>query len=173
MKKITGILALLILVACSANKFDVELVASLPPSVDHVVAFAVVDFNPTEKFVKEYNSANQKAAPEASTNESGKNALIINSLMTNWDELFKDIPATDYFLMNSADSVNYSKTGGIFVPLADNWWVMSKSFLIDGNPYCYVVKLEIKKGSKISCRPNKSNLVSLTEIYQKQMQKQH
>lgn len=143
----------------------------MPPAIDHAVKFAVVDFNPAEKFIKEYDTVKEVAVSQAEVNNPADNALIINSITKNWDALFKDLPANDFFLMNSVDSVSYSKTGGIFVPLPDDWWVMSTVFLIEGKPYCYVVKLEIKKRSVISCRPDKSNLVPLADIYRDEILK--
>jgi len=171
MKKVISFLALLILAACSNNKFEVQLIANLPPSVDHAVQFSVINFNPTEKFIKDFDAANLKPISGSTANDQNKNEQITKLIMTNWDTLFKDIPATDYWLMTNADSTTYSKTGGIFIPLSNKWWVASKAFLIDGKPCCYVVPLQIIKGSRISCKPAQSNLVSLTDIYQKQVQK--
>jgi len=168
MKKISGILVLVVLMACSANKFDLQLVTNITPPMEQGLAFAIVDFNPTVKFIREFDTLNQKAAPDSATD---KNVKLINSLITSWDALFNKLPANDNFLMNSVDSLNYTKTGGIFVPLSTTWWVISKSFLIDGQPYCYVVQLAVKKGAIVSCKPDKSNLVLLTEVYKNQILK--
>jgi hypothetical protein len=171
MKNMTAILSLLILSSCSNNKFEVQLVVSLPPSVDHAVQFSVIDYNVVEKFIKEFDTLNLNTAILSSATAADNNALITNSIMKNWDALFNDIPATDYWLMNNADSATYSKTGGIFIPLSNKWWVASKAFLIGGKPYCYVIPLQIIKGSRVSCKPDQNNLFSLTDIYQKQIQK--
>jgi hypothetical protein len=171
MKKMTAILALLILSSCSNNKFEIQLIVSLPPSVDHAVQFSVIDFNAAEKFIKEFDTVNLNTAILSSAAAADKDALITNSIMKNWDVLFNKIPASDFWLMNNADSTTYTKTGGIFIPLADKWWVASKAFLIDGKPYCYVIPLQIIKGSRVTCKPDQNNLISLTEMYQKQIQK--
>jgi hypothetical protein len=163
MRKFFSVLSLLLLGACSANKFEVQLNVKLPASVDHAVQFSVVDFNPAEKFITE--------ADTAGINSQSDYGQKVNFIMTKWDALFKDVPPTDYWLMTNADSATYSKTGGIFIPLPADWWVASKAFLIDGKPFCYIVPLKIIKGSKISCIPGESDLVSLTELSENKIQK--
>ena len=168
MKKIPCLLVLLILTACSANKFDLQIVTNLTPAMEQGLTFAVVDFNPSERFVKDFDSL--KLQP-GSGDATAKDAHLVNIITSNWDALFSKLPANDYFLMNSVDSLSYTKTGGLFVPLSETWWVISKAFLMEGQPYCYLVQLDVKKGSLVKCRPDKSNLVLLTGLYENQILK--
>ncbi len=169
MKKIISLLALASMVSCSVNDWELKIIADMPTTDRHAIQYAIVDFNPKEKFVKEFYSAYLQDALKAAKTDKEKNLQITTTIMVNWDLLFKKVTADKLGLLNNKDTNYIRTTGGIFYGHSENLWLASKSFTIDGKPYCYIVPFVVSKGSSQSCKLDQSNLISLTEVYKKQI----
>lgn len=169
MKRIISLLALTSIVACSVNEWKIKIIADMPSTDRHSIQFAILDFNPKEKFVKEFSIEYLKDNLKVTKTDEEKNLKIISAIMVNWDILFKKVTADKLYLLNEKDTNYYWATEGKLNSHSKYVWLASKSFTIGGKPYCYVVPFVVSNGSNLSCKLDKSNLISLTEVYKEQI----
>jgi hypothetical protein len=169
MKKIIKILTLAGLVSCSVNDWQLKIVADLPITDRAAIQYAIVDFNPKEEFVKEVNSAHLQNTLKSTKTNNEKNPQITVAIVLKWDLLFNRVTADKLGLLNNKDTNYIRTTGGIFWGSSKKLWLVTKSFTIEGKPYCYVIPFVVSKGSSLSCKLDQTNLIPLTELYQQQI----
>ena len=171
MKKIIALLAFTVLVACSAREWKMTIIADIPTTDMHSIQFALLDFNPTETFVSEFSNEYLSEALKSAKNDEEKNVQITISTTVSWDFLFKKITADLLYQMNDKDTNYYGASEGSGTPHPSNIWLTTKAFKIDGKPYCYAVPFVVSNGSNQTCKIDSTNLISLTEVYQKHLLK--
>jgi hypothetical protein len=171
MKKIIALLALTVLVACSAREWKMTIIADIPTTDKHSIQWAFLDFNPIEKFVKEFSGEYLNGALKAAKTDEEKDVQITIATTVSWDFLFKEITADLLSQMNDKDTTYVGASEGSGTPHPRNIWLTTKAFKIDGKPYCYAVSFVISDGSNQTCILDSTNLISLTEVYQKQIMK--
>jgi hypothetical protein len=169
MKRIITLLALASMVACSVKEWKIKIIADMPATDKHAIQYAILDFNPKEKFIKEFYSGYLRETLKAAKTEERKNLQITSAITVNWDLLFKTVTANKLYLLNEKDTNYYWATEGKLNSHSKYVWLASKSFTIGGKPYCYVVPFVVSNGSNLSCKLDKSNLISLTEVYKEQI----
>ena len=169
MKKIITLLALVGMVACSVNEWKIKIITDMPATDKHAILYTILDFNPKEKFINEFYSGYLRDALKAAKTEEEKNLQITSAIMVNWDLLFKKVTADKLGLLNNKDTNYYGVKEWKFNSHSQNIWLATKSFTIDGKPYCYVVPFVVSNRSILSCKLDTSNLISLTEVYKKQI----
>lgn len=171
MKKITVLLAFTVLSAFSGTGWQMTIIADIPTTDRHAIQFAILEFNPTEAFVSEFSDEYLKEALKTAKTDEEKYVQITMATMVNWDILFKKVTADKLSLLNEKDTCYYSEAGseGIMMSHSKNVWLTSKAFTIDGKPYCYAVPFVISDGSHQTCKLDSTNLISLIEVYKKQI----
>jgi hypothetical protein len=173
MKKIIALLAFTVLVACSAREWKMTIIADIPTTDKHSIQWAILDFNPTEKFVKEFSGEYLSGALKAVKTDEEKDVQITSSIIMTWDTLFREVTADKLYQMNDKDTNYYGAAEGSGTPHPSNIWLTTKAFTISGKPFCYAVPFVISDGSNQTCRLDSTNLISLAEVYQKQIIKKH
>jgi len=173
MNKITALLAFTVLVAFSGSHWEMKIIADIPTTDRHAIQFAILEFNPTETFVSEFSDEYLKEALKTAKTDEEKDVQIKYATMVNWDMLFRKITADRLSLLNEKDTCYHSEVGseGVVMSHSENRWLTSKAFTIDGKPFCYAVPIVVSDGSNQTCKLDSTNLISLTEVYQKQIMK--
>jgi hypothetical protein len=151
-------------------QWEVEISFSLPKLTPEGIQYSVVDYNPIDTFIKDFNSEYLDNELKTAKDEKEKKCQINISIQVGWDHLFSTVKGSDVFLLTNK--------GATFSQLSDDSntyhkvkkWLISKTFLIECKPYCFVIPLNTENGAKLKCELNKNNMISLTEIYQNKIQ---
>lgn len=173
MNKITALLAFTVLLAFSGTRWIMTIIADIPTTDRHAIQLAILEFNPTEAFVIEFSDEYLKEALKTAKTDKEKDVQITIATMVNWNILFKKVTADKLYLMNEKDTCHYTETDsdGMSMGHSKNLWLTLKAFTIDGKPFCYAVPFVVSDGSKQTCKLDSTNLISLIEVYQKQIMK--
>ncbi len=171
MNKINALLALTVLVAFLGTRWEMTIIADIPSTDRHAIQFAILEFNPTETFVGEFSDEYLKEALKTAKTDEEKDVQIKFATMVNWDILFKKVTADKLSLLNEKDTCYHTETESEVMEMSHskNRWLTSKAFTIDGKPYCYAVPFVVSDGSYQTCKLDASNMISLVEVYQKQI----
>jgi hypothetical protein len=165
MKTIIRALILACLISCSSYEYRIKIITHIPATDRHSIQLAFLDFNPKEQFNKKFSTENLKETPKSAKTDEEKNVERTIFLMVNWDVMFKKVTGDNLFFMNDKDTTGYGATRGMFAGHPKNIWLTSKSFTINGKPYCYVIPFTVSNGSDLSCKLDSSNLISLNNLY--------
>jgi hypothetical protein len=151
-------------------QWQVDISLKMPELTPEVIQYSIVDFNPLEKFIKEFNSDYLVTVLNAAKDEKEKKAQINISIEVGWDFLFYTVKGSDVFLLNNKGAIFSQSSVDSNTYKNAKKWLISKSFIIDGKPSCFAIPLNVDNGAKLKCVLNKSNMISLTEIYQNKIQ---
>lgn len=138
-------------------KFD------LPALDPEAIQVGLFEFDPIEKFTKNFDMTYLREQLKKAKDEKEKALYINSSIKVQWDNLFDIIKGSDLYLLTK-NGFWLGTTSECSQPKTKKWFV-SKLFLLDGKPYCYAVSLEIENGSKLEVTLDKTNLISLTDLY--------
>jgi len=159
------------LVACSAREWKMTIIADISTTDKQSIQWDILDFYPTEKFVKEFSGEYLIGALKAAKTDEEKDVQISIATRGSWDFLFREITADKLYQMNDRDTNDYVALEGGRTPPPSNIWLTTKAFTIDGKPFCYAVPFVISNGSNQTCTLDSTNLISLTEVYQEQIKR--
>lgn len=171
MKKIIALLALTVLVACSAREWKMTIIADIPTTGKQSIQYAILDFNPTEEFVRNLpkdDLLDVDVLKSAIANDV-KDVQMTSLIIAKWDFLFKKVTGDNLYQLNDKDTVDYGAWEGSLTSHPSNIWLTTKAFTIDGKPYCYAVPFFVSDGSNQTCKMDSTNLISLIEVYEKQI----
>jgi hypothetical protein len=148
--------------ANSKYNWSVNLTFSLPDLNPEAIQWAVVDFDPIEKFIKDFNHGYLEKVLQNAKSENERNQQILVSIEVGWNFLFRGVEGNNVFLLTNKGS-GFSQVSD--TKLAAKKWLVAKTFLIDGKPYCYAVPLNSENGANLQCRLDKTNMISLLDIF--------
>jgi hypothetical protein len=149
----------------SKYHWKVNLTFSLPDINPEAIQWSVVDFDPTEKFIKDFNLKYLESVLKEAKNENEKNMQIRISIEVGWDFLFKTVEGNNVYLLTNKGC----KYMADITPITKKW-LISKTFTIDGKPYSFAVPLNAKNGANLECKLDKSNMISLLDIYKSKIE---
>jgi hypothetical protein len=133
--------------------WNLSLSFSLPDLNPEAIQCSMVDFDPIEKFTNDFNLKSRES-------DDLRVAFI-------WDLLFKEVKGNEVFLMTTQGSFAIGEMADIPIgekPVTKKW-LISKTFILDGKPYCFAVPLDAENGANLSCKLDKSNMILLLDIY--------
>lgn len=148
--------------ANSKFNWSVNLTFGLPDLNPEAIQWAVVDFDPIEKFINDFNHKYLEKVLENAKSENERNQQILVSIEVGWNFLFRGVEGNNVFLLTNIGS-KFSQVSD--TKLATKKWLIAKTFIIDGNPYCFAVPLNAENGANLQCKLDKSNKISLLDIY--------
>jgi hypothetical protein len=146
-------------------KWEARITFDLPILNPEAIQIAWLDFNPKEKFIKNFNEMRLNKNLQAlklNSEISLKNYALDE---VTWNDLFKEIKGNKMYLLTKSGIV-YSE-GNDTLKQKTKKWLVSKVFFINEKPYCYSIAIEIVNNSKIEIKLNRENMILLTEIYTK------
>ncbi len=137
----------------------------LPALSPEAIQIALVDFDPTEKFMQKFNMIYLTEKLKKAKDDEERTFQIIIGITVYWNNLFDVVKGSELYLLTPnpfilSSVANYSK------PITKKWLV-SKSFLLDNKPYCYIIPIELENGTNLDITLDTTNLISLTDIYNK------
>lgn len=137
----------------------------LPGLNPEAIQVSMLDFNPTDKFEKDFDKAylNEKLAK--SKDEKEKTMYTNAEIEMTWDRFFNTVKGNDVNLLTKEGIILSQVVTGDCAPKKMTKWLTSKVFIIDGKPYCYAVPFDFDNGAVLKVTLNESNLISLTDLY--------
>ena len=148
--------------ANSKYYWSVNLTFSLPELNPEAIQWAVVDFDPTEKFIKDFNHDYLEKVLKNAKSENERNQQIKVSIEVGWNFLFRGVEGNNVFLLTNKGT-QFSQVSDI--NQATKKWLITKPFNIEGKSYCFAVPLNAENGAKLQCKLDKNNKISLLDIY--------
>jgi hypothetical protein len=145
--------------------WSVKINFDLPALDPEAIQIAWLDFDPTVKFNSKFNTAYFGTQLRNAKDAKEKEMRIRIGCEVIWNLLFDVVKGSEMYLL--------TKQGNMLSVASDysqpkiKKWLVSKEFMLDNKPYAYAVPIELENGSKLEITLNKSNLISLADLYEK------
>ena len=145
--------------------WELNIKLDLPALDPEAIQIALLDFEPTEKFNLKFNMTYLEKQLKIAKDEKEKEMIINVECMVIWDLLFEKVKGSEMYLLTGQGTV-LSRSANYSQPKM-KIWLVSKEFMYNNKPYAYAIPLELENGSKLEITLNQSNLISLTDLYDK------
>jgi hypothetical protein len=147
-------------------RWEVKLNLHLPALKPQAIQFTIVEFDPVKQFVKDVDLDYYKETQQAAKSKEEKEQERINFLYAFWDLLFNKVDGYNVFLLtNKGMTYVQTITNMDSLPAEPSKWLFSKVLFIKNKPYVYVIQLQPYQGAKLNCKLDKTNLISLDELF--------
>jgi hypothetical protein len=145
--------------------WEVKINFDLPALEPEAIQIACLSREPIELFNATFSSAFLIEQLKTAKDEKEKNMYINVQIEVTWDQLFSVVKGSELYLLTKKGMI-FSQSGDCSKE-KDKKWLTSKVFYLDGKPYCFVAPLKVENGAKIEVTLNSSNMIPLTELYEK------
>ena len=143
------------------NYWEVQLALNLPELSPEAIQICWIEFDPIEKFNKTFNFEYLNEKLKIAKDEKEKTMWTNLHTEITWNNLFDFVKGSDLYLLTKRGLI-LSFSSNCNKPKTKKW-LISKVIYLDNAPYCYVIAFD--PGSKLEL--NRTNLISLTELYNK------
>ena len=124
-----------------------------------------IDADPTESFSQKFNMAYLTDKIKNAKDDKEKEMHINVEIDVTWNNLFSVVKGSDIYLLTKSGMT--LAQSGTCAHLKTKKWLVSKVFYLDNKPYAYAIPFDIENGSKLEVTLDKSNLISLIDLYNK------
>lgn len=139
----------------------------LPKLNPEAIQICLFDFNPFEKYTKNFDLSYLNKVINEAKDENEKK-IAKNSLISwEWDNLFKAVKGNDLSLLTRKGMILCQSSSGECIQKKFSYWLVSKSFLIDEKPYCFAVSFDFNFGDSLKVTFDNSKLISLNDLFDK------
>lgn len=146
-------------------EWQVKIHFDLPDLNPEAIQIGLLDFEPTEKFMQKVHSTYLINQLKKAKDEKEKTFQINAGIEVTWNQLFSAVKGSELYLLTK--KVFTLSTMADYANPKTNMWLASKMFYLDGKPYCYTIPLELENGANLEFTLNSTNLISLTDIFNK------
>jgi beta-lactamase regulating signal transducer with metallopeptidase domain len=141
-----------------------------PPAVQ----FAVVDDDPTLRFIAQVQRSQQYNRQQLGMAEdkTRREQLRKIQMEVDWDLGFREVKGNNLWLLTQRSARKVPHTEHIISSNrpAGKKWVVTKTVCVDGKPACWCIPVEVKKGKQVEVALEKSNTFDLKTPYDKAME---
>ena len=147
------------------NQWEIQIKLDMPELKPEAIQIAWLEFDPSEKFIKNFNFEILAENLKNAKDENEKTSYINSRQKSTWDKMFNVVKGDEIYLLTNND-LFLSSVSNCAQPKIKRWMV-SKTFTIDDKYYCFAIPIDLENGTKLVVTMNKTNLISLTDLYNK------
>lgn len=151
--------------SCIQNNDIWEIHVYLDSSLSEPEAIQVtlVGFDPSLKFKNSFFTTYYLERLKQAKNENDKTIIVYSHIEVTWEKLFEKVMGSDMLLITRkiGKYLTYSSDSPISI---EKKWIISSIFYIDEKPYCYIIPIELKNGTKLDILLGSSNRTLLTDL---------
>lgn len=148
-----------------AYKWELKINFHLPELNPEAIQIGLMQFDPSEKFMKDFDMKYLTEQLKNANDEKTKNMHINIQTVVTWDALFESVRGSELYLLSHNGTI-LSQAANYSNPKA-KIWLVSKVFYLNEKPFAYAVPLNIENGATLEITLNNSNLISLIDLYKK------
>ncbi len=145
-----------------AEAWAISFALDMPSLEPQAVQYTVLDKDPAPGFtaqIKKMEKFNRQQLQKADTKQ-WKDLVRSAQMEVDWNAGFRDVTGENLWLLTKPGNITLSSNAP-----AGKKWVVTKAVRIKGQPVCWSIPVEVKKGKHISVTLNKGNTFDLQTPY--------
>ena len=149
------------------TNWEISLDLQAPQLVPPAVQWTFLDEDPVPAFkarIREMR-ASDRERPGQAKNEAGREEERQFVMLKQWDRGFKEIPGNETFLLTAGTSGSVSSNGP-----DGKKWIVTRVGQIKGQPVCWCLPVELKKGIEIKAALTEENAFDLGAAFDSALQ---
>jgi len=145
--------------------WQVQVNYDLPDLDAKAIQIGWMDSDPTAAFIQKFDMVYLTDQINKAKDEEEKKMQIIVGIDVTWNNMFSVVKGNELYLLTKSGMT--LTRSGTQAQTKMKKWLVSKVFYLDSKPYAYAVSVDVENGSNLAITLNKTNLISLTDLYTK------